>query len=347
MSLGLAVIKAAGNRCNLRCRYCYTLSEARQNFMLDRTLKRVIKAISELDPLPIFFWGGGEPLLRGKDFFKKVLDLQSRFCGNRNAINSLQTNGTLLDIEWIDLFKQYNFQIGVSWDGRNDSSRVTPNGEAISDNVWGRIELCLREGLSLGIIMVITKQNERFVSETARLLYSRGVKSLLLKPYIGETEELSLDSASYAEVICGLLDLWLDIGDKNWIIEPLHSFVRVLSGNFSEVACQLTNNCGNFLTIESNGDISCCDFIPQRLVFGNVHTMNIYDVFKKSNYREFVKKLKTNPEGCFNCKWVHLCSGGCLHYRKFNLHFRQWEQYSLCEATKKIFDYCGKQLEKT
>jgi len=347
MSLGLAVIKAVGNRCNLRCRYCYALSEIRQNFMSDRTLKRVIKAISELAPLPIFFWGGGEPLLRGKDFFKKVLDLQSRFCGNHNVINSLQTNGTLLDVEWIDLFRQYNFQIGISWDGRNDSSRVTLNGEAISDNVWGRIELCLKEGLNPGIIMVITRQNKRFVSETARLLYLRGIKNLLLKPYIGGIEELSLDSASYAEVVCRLLDLWLDIGDKNWIIEPLHSYMKVLSGNFSGVACQLTNNCGNFLTIESNGDISCCDFIPQRLVFENVHTSSIHDVLEKSHYRRFMETAKIKPEGCFNCGWVPLCGGGCLHYREFNSRFQQWERYSLCKATKKIFDYCSKHLRKT
>ena len=347
MSLELIVIKAVGNRCNLRCRYCYALSEVRQNFMSDRTLKQVIKSISVLDPLPIFFWGGGEPLLRGKNFFEKVLGLQARFCSNHNPINSLQTNGILLDVGWINLFKQYNFQVGISWDGHNDSSRVTPNGEAISDRVWRKIELCLKERLNLGIITVITKQNARFVSETAKLLYSRGIKSLLFKPYIGEIENLSLDFVSYAEAVCGLLDLWLETGDKNWIIEPLHSFMGVLSGNLSEVACQLTNNCGNFLTIESNGDISCCDFIPQRLVFGNVHTTSIYDVFKKSNYREFVKKAKINPKGCFDCRWLHLCSGGCLHYRKFNPRFQQWEQYSLCEATKKIFDYCRKQLGKT
>lgn len=347
MSLGLIVIKAVGNRCNLICRYCYALSGVRQGFMSDRTLKRVIESISALNPLPIFFWGGGEPLLRGKDFFGKVLGLQVRFCSNRKFVNSLQTNGTLLNKGWIDLFKQHNFQIGISWDGHNDSSRITPNGETISDRVWSKIELCLEKGLNLGVITAITKQNINSLPEIAEFLYSKGIRNLLYKPYIGEVEDLSLNSADYADAMCRLLDLWWKTKDRSWIIEPIHSFMKILSNDFSEVACQLTSDCGTFLTVESNGDISCCDFALQRLVFGNIHTSSIYDVLKKSDYRGFIESAKTKPEGCCNCRWVRLCSGGCLHYREFNSRSQQWERYPLCEATKKIFDYCRKQLRKT
>lgn len=65
-----------------------------------------------------FIWHGGEPLLLGQDFFRKVLTLQQSFLGaNQYVTNSLQTNGTLLTPEWCAFFKRNKFNIGVSVDG--------------------------------------------------------------------------------------------------------------------------------------------------------------------------------------------------------------------------------------
>ena len=344
MPLGLVVIKAVGNRCNLACRYCCVSKEGDRYYMPDQTLKQTIKSISVLNPLPIFFWGGGEPLLSGRRFFEKVINLQAKFCRDHNFINSLQTNGILLDNDWIDFFKQYNFQVGVSWDGQVESARITINGRIVSDEVWNKIELCLKKNLNFGIITVVTRQNVQYVSEIARILYSKGIKNLLLKPYIGNLKDLSLDSADYAVAMCKLLNLWSKTKDKNWIIEPFHSFIGVLSGRDHEMACQLTNDCGSFLTIEPNGDITCCDFIARRFNFGNINAVSINDVFKNSTYNHFIEKAKSRPKICYDCEWTYACSGGCLHYRKFDTYFDKWGKYALCESTKIILSYCRELL---
>ncbi|MBU1255956.1 radical SAM protein [Patescibacteria group bacterium] len=340
MPIGLIVVKAVGNRCNLQCRYCYVATDAEQIFMSKWILEQTIKAIVTLDPLPIFFWGGGEPLLIGRRGFKKALDTQAKYCDGRTFINSLQTNGILIDQAWVDFMKQHNFQVGVSWDGFVDTSRITIDGRLTKDEVWKNIELCLEENLNLGIITVATRENINQLPEIAEFLYSKGIKNLLFKLYIGQELNLSLDSLEYAGIMCRLLDVWMKVGDNDWILEPIRSFIAVMSSNATNIACELVGGCGNFLTIEHNGGIACCDFISQRFVFGNVCDSSIEEIINGPAYAQFLSKTKIKPSKCESCSWQFVCcGGGCLHYRKFNSDTGHWGKDVLCEAKKKFFDY--------
>jgi uncharacterized protein len=309
--------------------------------MPEQILKQTIKAVASLDLLPIFFWGGGEPLLAGVEFFERVLSMQARYCGGRKFVNSLQTNGTLIDRVWIDFMKRHNFQIGISWDGPMDTSRIAMDGKLTRDDVWKNIELCLEENLRLGIITVATQENLNQLPEIAKFLHSKGIKDLLFKPYIGQKLGLSLDPREYAKVMCGLLDVWMETGDDDWRLEPIRSFVAVMSDNVVNVTCELVGGCGNFLTIERNGDIACCDFIPQRFVFGNVCDSGIKEVINGQSYARFLSKTKIKSSKCENCPWQFICcGGGCLHYRKYNSDTEYWNKDVLCETKKEFFDYC-------
>jgi len=344
MSIELIVIKAVGNRCNLNCCYCYAVPVEKHTLMSEEILEQTIKSIAVQNTLPIYFWGGGEPLLAGIEFFEKAIKLQLKHCGGRRFINSLQTNGILLDAIWLDFFKENNFQIGISWDGHMGLSRVGPNGMPFVDKIWSKIKLCLKRNLNFGIITVITRQNIKYLSQIAESLYLNGIKNLLFKPYIGKVVDLSINPAAYASAMCKILDLWMETKDNNWIIEPIHSFVKTLSGDFSNIACNIINNCEKFLTIEYNGDITCCDFVSQRLVFGNVCETNIKEVVDKTSYRKFSDKIKIKSLVCNNCMWNCICGGGCLHYRDFDISFQTWGEYSLCEARKEIFNYYRQRL---
>ena len=64
-----------------------------------------------------FIWHGGEPLLAGKNFYRKVSSLQEKWLSKGKRItNFLQTNGTLVDESWASLFASIGFTIGVSLD---------------------------------------------------------------------------------------------------------------------------------------------------------------------------------------------------------------------------------------
>jgi len=120
------LIKPASAVCNLDCAYCfyldrdadpYTAMPARR--MTAETLERLVDTYLFYSyPHSTFAFQGGEPTLAGPAFFENVVRLQQRYGRNGQVVsNALQTNGILLDGRWCELFKQYQWLIGISIDG--------------------------------------------------------------------------------------------------------------------------------------------------------------------------------------------------------------------------------------
>ena len=129
--------------CNMACGYCYNGS-ARTSCVQDPktiSMDTLYRIFDEAYPLMktdnlVVIWHGGEPLLAGKDFYREAIKVQKIAAKNRyHVINCLQTNGTLIDEEWIDLFSQLKIGPSVSIDGPSelhDSIRVFLDGGATS-----------------------------------------------------------------------------------------------------------------------------------------------------------------------------------------------------------------------
>lgn len=88
--------------------------------MSEDILKIYIKQLTESHKTEeiALSWQGGEPTIMGLDFFKKAVQYAEQ-CKNpgQKIVYTLQTNGTLLDIEWCEFFKEHNFLVGISIDG--------------------------------------------------------------------------------------------------------------------------------------------------------------------------------------------------------------------------------------
>ena len=54
------------------------------------------------------------------DYFKKIVEIQRKYRGNKHIYNTIQTNATLLDDDFAIFFKENNFLVGVSVDGPQD-----------------------------------------------------------------------------------------------------------------------------------------------------------------------------------------------------------------------------------
>ena len=97
------VVKPVGSACNLRCHYCYYLDKQINHstkIMSDNLLETYIRQVvmihgseAEIE----FAWHGGEPTIAGIAFFQKAIQLQAKYASNRKVLNTLQTNGTLLN----------------------------------------------------------------------------------------------------------------------------------------------------------------------------------------------------------------------------------------------------------
>ena len=128
----MQVIVKLTTKCNLNCVYCSEGDKAIA--VLEK--ETLFKAIDELPNLLekykreniSLLWHGGEPLSVGKTYLQEVMQYAVNKLKNYKLKFLVQTNGTLIDAEWIDLFKKFNVGVGVSLDGYkelHDRNRLT------------------------------------------------------------------------------------------------------------------------------------------------------------------------------------------------------------------------------
>src|SRR5438477_9105172 len=119
------LIKPASAVCNLDCAYCFYLDRDADPYkalparrMTYDTLERMVDTYLFYSyPNSTFAFQGGEPTLAGLPFFEKLVQFQQHYGRDGQSVsNALQTNGTLLDKNWCDLFRSYQWLIGLSLD---------------------------------------------------------------------------------------------------------------------------------------------------------------------------------------------------------------------------------------
>lgn len=133
--------------------------------MSDATLDRILD-FAFRSPLVAgsahVIWHAGEPLTMPPAFFRSAFRKTSEISKGRCKVShSIQTNGTLVDREWCDLFLEHNVDIGVSLDGPreiHDARRRTRSGGGTYDLAMKGLRLLREAGIQFGIISVLCPQ---------------------------------------------------------------------------------------------------------------------------------------------------------------------------------------------
>ena len=118
--LDYSVIIKLTTRCNLRCEYCNVEEKGGMDFPIEDVdcLIDWLDYTESSDKCSVL-WHGGEPLLLGYDYFDRLFTSQSRY-PNR-FINSISTNGILIDDKLINLFLANDVTIKTSLDSLETS----------------------------------------------------------------------------------------------------------------------------------------------------------------------------------------------------------------------------------
>src|SRR5512144_291655 len=127
----LTINWAVTNRCNFRCRHCYSRTDPSDE-LDSKTLFTCIEKIAKAGVLSINF-GGGEPLLR-----KDLLEI-AKFSSGKGLRVSMNSNGYLIDRERAQSLKASGFsKVGISLDSHladvHDGFRGIPgsHGRAVA-----------------------------------------------------------------------------------------------------------------------------------------------------------------------------------------------------------------------
>jgi uncharacterized protein len=340
------MVKPVGSVCNLNCTYCYYLekeklypNDPQKWFMNEKVLESFIAQYiySSTEPAVLFTWHGGEPIMRGMDFFEKVIALQQKYAGGKIIENSIQTNGTTLTDDWCKFFRDNRFLVGFSIDGPehcHDMYRVYKNGQPSFHKAMKGLELLHRYKVEFNTLSVVNDYNVNYPLEVYRFLKDIGSHYMQFIPIVewidphAKPEELSIlpaSSGKTAEVTKWSVDP-LDYG--NFLIKIFNEWVRKDVGDYFVVTfdCVLANwmrvppplciaaeICGHAGVVEYNGDVYSCDhYVFPEYKIGNIRDKNLLTMMNSPEQREFgLNKRDSLPGYCKKCEYLDLCFGEC------------------------------------
>src|SRR5262249_42638893 len=100
---------------------------------------------------------------------------------NVDVVHRIQTNATLIDQEWCDLFAKGGIQVGVSLDGPedlNDSQRVDRRGKGTFAAAWRGLQLLKANSIPFFLLAVLTEASLDRAEEIWRLIRESGATSI-------------------------------------------------------------------------------------------------------------------------------------------------------------------------
>lgn len=343
------LIKPTSADCNLNCQYCFYHQRPTDPYksepihkMSDEVLTNTISQYLDITgQYGAFSWQGGEPLLMGVDFFKKVVSLQQVYGYKGQYVgNSVQTNAVLITDEFAKLFSEYNFLLGISLDGPKEIHEYY-RGKGTFQKVMQGINILRNHKVEFNILAVVNDQTVQKPSELYnfflenKFYYLQFIPAVEFDKETGKPTEFSVNPKEYGNFLCQLFDLWYNNGNPIVSIRTFDNIATIYAGIRSE-ACIYMKECGNYAVIEYNGDVYPCDFfVEEPLLLGNILRTPLKEIIKSQKMRDFSRE-KCNFDAfddCKNCVYEFICHCGCQHYRYNN------EMDYLCPAYKEFFAY--------
>ncbi|MDQ0958579.1 uncharacterized protein QFZ66_002457 [Streptomyces sp. B4I13] len=203
--------------CNMKCTYCFVDTNTGADDMTEDDLRAGLEYLFEQnegrDEVTIQ-WFGGEPtvrfdLMRYGDEYARELALRYRV---GRVQSTLVTNGVLLKDEMIDHFKQYQYGVGVSFDGTPEDNvieRFLLNGKPADPRIHRNIQRLVEAGVYVGCNLTPTPTNVTKLPETVDFVLSLGINFIYVNTPIPISGQWHVDGLALSEAVfrCRLLAL--------------------------------------------------------------------------------------------------------------------------------------------
>ncbi|MCR5784988.1 MAG: anaerobic sulfatase maturase [Eubacterium sp.] len=322
------LIKPVSGMCNIDCKYCFykeiALYPGKCARMSDEVMKKLIDRALETEADEILFaFQGGEPLLAGAEYYRDFIKYVSENNKSSKIAYSVQTNGMLINDEYVEIFKENNFLVGISIDGPkfvHDKYRLKYDGNGTYENVISNAKKLMNAGVEVNVLSVITGEGALKAKKIYEFYKKNGFYFTQFIPCMDPINEVqgsgenALTTDKYYTFLSELFELWYeDFMSGEYIsIRHFDNWVRMVMGERSDM-CSLTGVCGSYFVCESDGNIYPCDFyVSSKYLLGNIVTDSFEHLFKSLNESGFLKEAAVclSPE-CKECKNFDLCRGGC------------------------------------
>ena len=368
------MIKPASSNCNLRCKYCFyhDLASCREmpshGMMTLGILEDILKKAFEFadGSMVMISFQGGEPLLAGKDFFRGFASMLPRLNTKRSAVHvGVQTNGTLIDEEWCDIFLKNRYLVGLSLDGDAVTNvlRIDAKGEDTFDRVYSAAKMLQAKKVDFNILTVITKPVVDNISRVYSFFRKNKFKHLQFIPCLkplgmpkADTPESFYENGDEAENMMNAEDFHINADDYEIFLKKAFSlytrdyidgrytsirlfdnFVRLAHSQRAE-QCGMNGHCTHQYVIEADGEVYPCDFYcTDEYSLGNILDTDFAKLERSPKAIKFIEESLGIEEKCKECNYYRLCKNGCK---------RERIDLDKCTAYKNFFPYALPHLKR-
>jgi uncharacterized protein len=242
------------SRCNLACTYCYVYEMADQSWMkqprrmtkptLDLVARRIAEHAdsNQLRDVEVILHGG-EPLLAGIEHLRYAVDTIRRTVDERIRIGfHAQTNGVLLDANFLNLFNDLGIMLGVSLDGSeagHDLHRKRANGQGSYRAVAAgldRLNTPSYRHLFSGLLTTVELANDPLETYEALLAFHPPSVDFLLPHGNWDTPPPGLPAPGqtpYADWLITIFDRWYHAPVQETRIRLFSEIMRMVAGRSS------------------------------------------------------------------------------------------------------------------
>jgi uncharacterized protein len=322
-------------RCNLNCTYCYVYNRGDESWrqrppvISDRVLRALAYRIAEhCDRYDIETFTvelhGGEPLLAGKRRMQSIIDLLRTHCGSGRLRFILQTNGILLDEDWIELFARNGITFGISLDGPPeiaDRHRVKHDGSGSTQQLLDTIGR-LRTKSSLfkeqfgGCLCVVNPEADG--AALVDWFVDQGFEAFdFLLPdgnYVNPPGGWN-GVASYRRFLLEAFERWCSMGSRAPRVRKFEFMLMGFMGTKIPLDA-LGGDLRRLCVIESDGSIGISDVAR---ICGGEFSQDVLNIFDHPldhhvpRYR--IGEIQQLCDQCRACPYLAGCGGGYLPHR--------------------------------
>ncbi len=365
--------KPTGAICNLGCSYCFFLDKElfypESKFrMSDELLEAYIRQLIEShrsDKVTVA-WQGGEPTLMGIDFFRRAIAYQKKHAKPGTTFeNTMQTNGTLLDDEWCEFYKENDFLIGISIDGPralHDAYRVDKSGRPTFDKVMRGLRLLQKHGVEYNILTTVNRINSNYPIEVYKFFRDElGASWIQFIPVVErlnaggvalyqdgtEVSDRSVKPQQFGQFLIAIFDEWVrhDVGTV--FVQTFEAALRNWLRLPSSGMCFFNETCGLGVALEHNGDLYSCDhFVEPKYLLGNLQEDHMAELVGSERQRKFGQDKKdTLPRYCRECDVRFACHGECPKNRFLTTPDGEPGLNYLCAGYKAFFGHIDRPMK--
>lgn len=293
------------NECNLRCKHCYARKGDKR--IMKEDFFELINNLENLGTTMIHLSGG--ELLTHPEIFEII-----RYIKKKDFYLEITTNGTLLNEEIFKKLKELNLnKIVISFDGATPETHDYIRGEGNFKISLENLDLGLEMGIPMAVNYTVMKYNYSEIEYAIEFFLKKDLEFLNFRRFIktgfGKNFDQSISKEEYLKLFILINKVRKE--DKRVALggEP-HRIVmdpelREKALKYGDGGCSAGKY---FLSIDPNGDITPCGFIPIKV--GSIYEDNLKDVWENSQILNKLRDRGNLTGSCKNCLNKNIC-GGC------------------------------------